>query len=81
MYGTHSDDADDAKAEGEEMKEHGPEDSDEEAEEANNETKDDGEKPKSPELHTCLEELNETKIEDVCAEQPSTSLRRRIRPE
>ncbi|XP_037551581.1 coiled-coil domain-containing protein 107 [Nematolebias whitei] len=83
VYGTHSDDTDDAKAEGEEMKEHGPEDSDEseEAEEANNETKDGGEKPKPPELHTCLEESNETKIEDVGAEQPPTSLRRRNRPE
>lgn len=80
VYGTHSGDTDDAKADGEELKEHGPEDSDEEAEEANKETKDE-EQPKPPELHVCSEESNETKIEDVGAEQPPTSLRRRNRPE
>lgn len=69
------------------MKELIPEESDGEAEEEGNEEEDDKEEEEEEEgledseLMPSLEELYETNIEEVGAEQPASGLRRRNRPE
>lgn len=76
---------DEAATQGEEMKELIPEESDGEAEEEGNEEEDDKEEEEEEsedsELMPSLEESYETNIEEVGAEQLTSGLRRRIRPE
>ncbi|KAM3587843.1 uncharacterized protein V6R79_015140 [Siganus canaliculatus] len=72
---------DEAAAEGEEMKELLPEESDGEAEEEGNTEESDEEGDEDSELMPSLEDSCETNIEDVGAEQPPSGLRRRNRPE
>lgn len=77
---------DEAATEGEEMKELIPEESDGEAEEEGNEEEEEDDKEEEEgsedsELMPSLEESYETNIEEVGAEQLTSGLRRRIRPE
>ncbi|XP_029317450.1 protein RIC-3 isoform X3 [Cottoperca gobio] len=73
---------DEAATEGEEMKELIPEESDGEAEEdGNEEDTEEEEGPEDCELMPSLEDLHETNIEEVGAEQPASGLRRRNRPD
>lgn len=71
----------DAVAEGEEMKELLPEESDGEVEEEGNMEESDEEEEEDSELMPSLEDSFETNIEEVGAEQPLSGLRRRNRPE
>ncbi|XP_061570643.1 coiled-coil domain-containing protein 107 [Cololabis saira] len=84
VYEKHSDAKDDAETEGEEMKELPPEDCDGEATGGTEEEEEDDEEEEGlelPELMDSLKDSCPTNIEEVCAEQPATGLRRRNRPE
>ncbi|XP_044042934.1 coiled-coil domain-containing protein 107 [Siniperca chuatsi] len=91
VYQKHLEAKDEAASEGEEMKELIPEESDREAEEEGNVEEEDSEEEEEEEeeeegledseLMPSLEDLYETNIEEVGAEQPASSLRRRNRPE
>ncbi|XP_072233779.1 uncharacterized protein [Leuresthes tenuis] len=83
VYERLSDDDDDAATEGEKMKELRPEESDGEAavEGEDVEADDEEEGLEHPELMASLEDLCKTNIEEIGAEEPATSLRRRNRPE